>query len=87
MRYQLSDRLRFVILDNRSVVLDPLKGKYFACNQVGTVILKALHESKTANEIIDMVTAQFNQPRFAAQIDTQQFLDMLLSRALCDVVL
>ncbi len=70
------------VLDQETVVVSPVSGKYCVLNDLGTVIWQLLVEKCSVMDIEDHLVAQYEVSRDQARDDVSHFLSDLQQRGL-----
>ncbi len=80
-RYLRHSDMRLTALEGEGVVLHLRSRKYFSVNETGLVILEALKEPRTFDELVAAIRAEYDvTPEMAAET-TRSFLDHCLATA------
>jgi hypothetical protein len=72
----------YKIPDNIAVSLDgflfvPSTGESFTLNEIGKKVLESLKEGKSANEIVEILTQEFDVDTHTAEKDVNDFITQL----------
>lgn len=67
-------------VDRSAVLVDPDNNRYFTINRVGVRIWGLLEQPRTATEIVAILTAEFSVDQAVCRRETEQFLELMLSR-------
>jgi hypothetical protein len=72
----------YKIPDNIAVSLDgflfvPSTGESFTLNEIGKKVLESLKEGKSANEIVEILTHEFDVDTHTAEKDVNDFITQL----------
>ncbi len=70
-------KLDRLAINEEGFIFDPDTGNSFTVNQTGLFIIKALKENKTKEEILELLTEEFDVDRQEAQRDLMDFLEEL----------
>lgn len=69
--------VKAVVDDDRAVLLDLRRGKYFAVNEVGVDIWRGLERGLSRNEIERSLCSAYDVSPATAQADVARFIAML----------
>jgi hypothetical protein len=86
VRYLRHDDLRLTALEGEGVVLHLRSRKYFSVNETGLVILEALKQPRTFDELVAALLAEYEVMPEAAAATTREFLDHCLATAVVEPV-
>jgi len=85
-RYQRHADIRLTDLAGEGVVLHLGTRSYFTVTETGLVILEALKEPRTFDELVDAILAEYEVERAHAANSVQAFLDRCLAAELVRTV-
>jgi Coenzyme PQQ synthesis protein D (PqqD) len=74
---KLSTQVRSTDHQDRTIILDPTRGKIFAFNPVGSRILELIREGLTEAQIARQISETFSVDLAVVQTDVQNFLGQL----------
>jgi len=69
-------------IDDDLVILDVTSGRYFEVNDVGALVWEHLDGTRTVEDLIDTVLAEFDAPRDLVTIDVENLLGQLIRAGL-----
>ncbi len=72
-------RIAQLAINEEGFVFDPVQGESFTVNQTGLLIIKALKEGKSQEEIIRELVNRFEVDEDKARIDLVDFIEKLRS--------
>jgi PqqD family protein of HPr-rel-A system len=70
-------KLSNLAISDTGFVFNPVNGDSFTLNPTAKIILKNLKESKNKNEILDIITSEFDVSRDEAEKDLDNFVSQL----------
>ena len=70
-------KLQKLAISDEGFIFDPETGSSFTVNQTGLFILKLLKEGKSQEEIVEVLTQEFDVSREEAARDLIDFLEQL----------
>ncbi len=73
------NRLSQLAINDEGFIFDPVRGESFTVNKTGLLIIKALKEGKSQEEIVRELVSSFNVEEEKARIDLVDFLERLRS--------
>ena len=85
-RYVRHPDLRLTALEGEGVVLHLKSRKYFSVNETGLVILEALKEPRTFDELVAAILKEYEVTPEAATETTRAFLDHCLATAVVEAI-
>jgi hypothetical protein len=85
-RVQVNESVVCAELDQEAVLLNVETGVYFGLDPIGTAIWKLLEAGSTEEDIIRQLTAEYEVELVQIQTDMAEFLDLLSSKGLVQVV-
>ena len=71
-------------LGGESVLLDPVSGRYFGLNEVGTRIFELLSEPRSVSELVDVLVQEYEVGEGRLKRDVEQFVSDMMSRGLVE---
>lgn len=71
-------------LGGESVLLDPVSGRYFGLNEVGTRIFELLSEPRSVSELVDALVQEYEVGEGRLKRDVEQFVSDMMSRGLVE---
>ena len=77
-----SDTVATADLGGESVLLDPVSGRYFGLNEVGTRIFELLSEPRSVSELVDILVQEYEVSPARLKADVEQFVGEMMSRGL-----
>jgi hypothetical protein len=83
-RYQCHPDLRLTALEGEGVVLHLRERRYFTVNETGLVLLGALKEPRTLDELVAALQAEYEVTSEAAAETTGAFLAQCLAAAVVE---
>ncbi len=72
-------RIPQLAINDEGFIFDPVQGESFTVNKTGLLIIKALKEGKSQEEIVKEIVSSFEVDEEKARIDLIDFLDKLRS--------
>ena len=81
LRYQRHPDLRLTALEGEGVVLHLKERRYFSVNESGLVLLEALREPRSLEDLVGSLLAEYEVTRQAAEATTRAFLAQCLEAA------
>ncbi len=72
-------RIAQLAINEEGFVFDPVQGESFTVNQTGLLIIKALKEGKSQEEIVRELVNRFEVDEDKARIDLVDFIEKLRS--------
>ena len=72
-------RIAQLAINEEGFVFDPVQGESFTVNQTGLLIIKALKEGKSQEEIVRELVSKFEVEEDKARIDLVDFIEKLRS--------
>lgn len=78
--------LRLTALEGEGVVLHLRSRKYFSVNETGLVILEALKQPRTFDELVAAILSEYDVTPEMATETTREFLDHCLATAVVEMV-
>lgn len=85
-RYLRHADLRLTALEGEGVVLHLRLRKYFSVNETGLVLLEALKQPHTFDELVESILREYEVTPEAATATTREFLDHCLATAVVEEV-
>jgi len=85
-RYLRHPDLRLTALEGEGVVLHLKSRKYFSVNETGLVVLEALKEPRTFDELVAAILTEYDVSAEMATETTRGFLDHCLATAVVDEI-
>lgn len=85
-RFQRHDAIRLTDLAGEGVVLHLGTRSYFTVTETGLVILEALKQPRTFDELVDAIVAEYEVERPHASGSVQAFLDRCVAADLVRTV-
>lgn len=82
MRATIPERVVYKKVGEEMVLLDFERGVYYGLNPVGARVWELLAEGKTAHEIVDLLTDEFDVPQTDAAGDVSALMDDLAANGL-----
>lgn len=79
-----SDAVATADLGGESVLLDPVSGRYFGLNEVGTRIFELLGEPRSVSSIVDVLVQEYEVSEDQLRRDVEQFVSEMMSRGLVE---
>ncbi len=70
------------MLDGEAVIMDPLKGKVLALNEVGSFIWEQAKAKATMAELLEAICTEFVVSRSEASSDLEEFITILKAKEL-----
>jgi hypothetical protein len=80
-RFRRHPDLRLTALEGEGVVLHLKERRYFTVNETGLVLLEALKEPQSMNELVDALLREYEVSDATARETTQAFLSQCLEAA------
>jgi Coenzyme PQQ synthesis protein D (PqqD) len=81
-----SERLTWREIDNEIVALDLESSSYFTANSTASVLIKRLADGAVGvQDLVDVLTAEFDVDLGKAEADVEQFIRALDSQGLLDM--
>lgn len=84
MKVRVPEHVYLSELDGRIVLLDTRKNQYYALNETGCELLKALKEGTPTADAIDHIAAFYNEDRNKVKKDMESFIHYLISEGLLE---
>ena len=81
VRYQRHPDLRLTALEGEGVVLHLKERRYFTVNETGLVLLEALKEPKSLEELVEGLLAEYEVTEESARQTSEAFLTQCLEAA------
>ena len=85
-RYVAHQNLAASMVDGEAVILNLKDGNYYGLNTVGAEVWRWLHEPKTVEELVGLMTAQYEVDTGTARQDVERLLRDLEARHLIQAV-
>ena len=85
-RYLRHQDLRLTELEGEGVVLHLRSRRYFSVNETGLVILEALKQPRTFDQLVEAVLAEYEVTPDEASRTTREFLDHCVATAVVEAV-
>jgi hypothetical protein len=85
-RYLRHPDLRLTALEGEGVVLHLRSRRYFSVNETGLVVLEALKQPRTFDELVAAILAEYDVTPEAAAATTREFLDHCLVTAVVEEI-
>ncbi|MDT0631226.1 PqqD family protein [Rubrivirga sp. S365] len=80
----VSDAVATADLGGESVLLDPVSGRYFGLNEVGTRIFELLSEPRSVSDLVDLLVQEYEVAPAQLRADVEQFVGEMMSRGLVE---
>ena len=80
-RYERHPDLRLTALEGEGVVLHLKERRYFTVNETGLVLLEALKQPRSMQELVDALLAEYEVTAAEAEATTRAFLGQCLESA------
>lgn len=71
-------------LGGESVLLDPVSGRYFGLNEVGTRIFELLSEPHTVSDLVSVLVQEYEVSEAQLSRDVEQFVSEMIARGLVE---
>ncbi len=71
-------------LGGESVLLDPVSGRYFGLNEVGTRIFELLGKPRSISELVEVLVQEYEVDKEHLKQDVEQFVGDMMSRGLVE---
>lgn len=85
-RFRRHPDLRLTALDGEGVVLHLRERRYFSVNETGLVILEALKQTRTFDELVAAILNEYDISAETASDTTRTFLEHCLTTAVVEEV-
>lgn len=85
-RFRRHPDLRLTALDGEGVVLHLRERRYFSVNETGLVILEALKQTRTFDELVAAILGEYDISAETASETTRSFLEHCLTTAVVEEV-
>lgn len=82
--HKVSDSVRSTHGQDGAIVLDIRQGQMFNLNLVGSIILELLESGSTDEQIVAVISREFNADIETVRKDVAEFLEELKARKLLD---
>ncbi len=79
MKFVRDSKIRLTALEGEGIVLHLDERKYFSINETGLVLLEALKEPKTLEQLVTALEDEYDVGRDDAVRTTREFLDKCLA--------
>jgi coenzyme PQQ synthesis protein D (PqqD) len=79
--YRRHPDLRLTSLEGEGVVLHLRERRYFSVSETGLVLLEALKQARTFDELVEGLLSEYEVDRETAVATTRAFLDQCLASA------
>jgi hypothetical protein len=79
--YRRHPDLRLTSLEGEGVVLHLLERRYFSVSETGLVLLEALKQARTFDQLVEGLLSEYEVERDTAVSTTRAFLDQCLASA------
>ena len=83
-RYLRHPELRLTALEGEGVVLHLRSRRYFSVNETGLVLLEALKQPRTFDELVAAILAEYDVTPEMATNTTREFLDHCVATAVVE---
>ncbi len=77
-------KLNSLAISDNGFIFKPSTGESFTTNELGLIILNLLKEEKSADEIINEITEEFDVDAISAGRDLYEYLDFLKRENMID---
>ncbi|WP_299525796.1 PqqD family protein, partial [uncultured Lutibacter sp.] len=77
-------KLNSLAISDNGFIFKPSTGESFTTNELGLIILSLLKEGKSADEIINEITEEFDVDAISAGRDLYEYLDFLKRENMID---
>ncbi len=77
-------KLNSLAISDNGFIFKPSTGESFTTNELGLIILNLLKEGKSADEIINEITEEFDVDAISAGRDLYEYLDFLKRENMID---
>lgn len=85
-RYLRHPDLRLTALEGEGVVLHLRSRRYFSVNETGLMILEALKQTRTFDELVTAIRSEYDVTPETAAETTREFLDHCLATAVVEEI-
>jgi hypothetical protein len=77
-------KLNSLAISDNGFIFKPSTGESFTTNEIGLMIINLLKEGKSADEIISVITEEFDVDAISAGRDLYEYLDFLKREKMLD---
>lgn len=77
-------KLNSLAISDNGFIFKPSTGESFTTNELGLIIINLLKEEKSADEIINKITEEFDIDAISAGRDLYEYLDFLKREKMLD---
>ena len=77
-------KLNSLAISDNGFIFKPSTGESFTTNEIGLMIINLLKERKSADEIINEITEEFDIDKISAGRDLYEYLDFLKREHMID---
>ena len=77
-------KLNSLAISDNGFIFKPSTGESFTTNEIGLMIINLLKEGKSADEIISVITEEFDVDAISARRDLYEYLDFLKREKMLD---
>ncbi|WP_159947944.1 PqqD family protein [Polaribacter septentrionalilitoris] len=77
-------KLNSLAISDNGFIFKPSTGESFTTNEIGLIIINLLKEEKSADEIINKITEEFDIDAISAGRDLYEYLDFLKREKMLD---
>ncbi len=78
MYYELLSHIKYEIIDDQCILVDPVQGHFIASNMMGFCILKAIENGYSSEQIFKQMADYFKLPLDESKSITEDFCKQLL---------
>ena len=77
-------KINSIAISDNGFIFKPSTGESFTTNEIGLMIINHLKEGKSADEIINAITEEFDVDAISAGRDLNEYLDFLKHEKMLD---
>lgn len=83
MTYLVDSNLKILDTGDQLVIMDVKRGKFYACNQTGAIVVNSLRAGEAMDAIVGELEKRFNTAADLIGADVLRFIQLLVQKKLC----